>query len=106
MLETFTHETFSPHLGEPFRLALDGGGDLELTLIETTDLSRDGATGSQAQGNPAPRAPFSIVFRGPPTPIVPQRIYSLRHDRLGAFELFLVPIRPDTVGMRYEAVFA
>ena len=36
----------------------------------------------------------------------PQRIYRLRHDRLGAFEVFLVPIGPDAVGMRFEAVFA
>jgi hypothetical protein len=106
MLETFTRETFAPHLGEAFRLGLDGGGDLELTLIETTDLSRDGGTGSQAQGNPAPRAPFSIVFRGPRGTLLPQRIYPLRHDRLGAFEVFLVPIGPDAAGMRFEAVFA
>ncbi|HEX2325126.1 MAG TPA: hypothetical protein VHQ00_06980 [Chloroflexota bacterium] len=102
MLETFTRETFAPHLGETFRLGLDGGSDLELTLIETTDLSQPGA--SQAPG--APRAPFSVVFRGPREALLPQRIYRLRHDRLGAFEVFLVPIGPDAVGMRFEAVFS
>jgi hypothetical protein len=102
MLETFTRETFAPFLGETFRLGLDGGGDLELALIEATDLSQRGSP----RGPGAPRAPFSVVFRGPRETHLPQRIYRLRHDRLGAFELFLVPIGPDAVGMRYEAVFA
>jgi hypothetical protein len=51
------------------------------------------------------RAPFSIVFRGPPGVLLPQRIYRPMHDGIGAFDLFPVPIGPDDAGMRYEAVF-
>jgi hypothetical protein len=51
------------------------------------------------------RAPFSIVFRGPATPILPQRIYRLEHPAIGSFDLFLVPIGPDERGLRYEAIF-
>jgi len=32
---------------------------------------------------------------------LPQRIYRVEHERLGAIDLFLVPIASD----RYEAVF-
>jgi hypothetical protein len=41
------------------------------------------------------------VFRGGPTPPLPQRIHALEHPRLGRLELFLVPIGPET----YQAVF-
>jgi hypothetical protein len=41
------------------------------------------------------RAPFSLEFRGGPDPPLPQRIYRLEHDELGAIEIFLVPIASD-----------
>ena len=49
---------------------------------------------------------IAALFRGPMTPLLPQRIYPLEHAQLGVFELFLVPIGPDQHGMCYEAVFA
>jgi len=45
------------------------------------------------------------VFRGPEGVPLPQRIYRMEHPDIGAFDLFVVPIRPDDKGMRYEAVF-
>jgi hypothetical protein len=45
------------------------------------------------------------VFRGPKKPELPQKIYKLEHDKLGTFELFLVPIGLDKEGMRYQAIF-
>ena len=70
MLETFTRETFAPHLGETFRLGLDGGSDLELALIETTDLSQPGASavwraGAGGRGQARAKRPcgFSTVSR-------------------------------------------
>ena len=37
---------------------------------------------------------------------MPQLIYSLEHATLGTLEVFLVPVGPDAVGMRYDAVFS
>ena len=89
-LAGFTVDTFTAHLGDTFRV-----GDLDAELIEAT------------RHGPAPtRQQFSLVFRGPSEPVLPQRIHPLSHPVLGAFELFLVPIGPDAGGMRYEAVFA
>ena len=105
MLERFTIATFAEHLGETFHVdpgAGDAGQFLEMALIETTDLSA--GEGKRVAGS-GRRAPFSIVFRGPATPILPQRIYRLDHPGIGPFEIFLVPIGPDEAGMRYEAVF-
>ena len=98
MLETFTVATFVPHLGEPFHIRLDAPDPLEVVLIEATELGGGGA-------RPGRRTPFSIVFRGPRAPLLPQRIYRIEHDAIGTFDLFLVPIGPDPEGLRYEAVF-
>jgi hypothetical protein len=105
MLESFTLQTFAPRLGEAFRLRLGAGETLDLTLIEATDLGGGPAPAPDQGAAGPPRRPFSVVFRGPPGVPLPQRIYRLEHDRLGAFDLFLVPIGPDAAGMRYEAVF-
>src|SRR5262245_51924381 len=98
MLESFTLATFAGRLGETFRVQGVAEAPLALELIEATDLS----SGSQPPGR---RAPFSIVFRGPPAPCLPQQIHHLEHDAIGAFDLFVVPIGPDAQGMQYEAVF-
>jgi hypothetical protein len=38
--------------------------------------------------------------------VLPQGSYPLGHQELDGLELFLVPIGPDSLGMRYEAAFA
>jgi hypothetical protein len=98
MLDTFTIETFTPRVGEAFRIVVD-----EQLQIET-QLSEVHPWGPGAAKN-RPRAPFSLVFHADPRTVVPQQIYRVEHDAMGAFELFLAPIGPDENGMRYEAVF-
>lgn len=91
---TVTVETFAPRVGESFRLAADeGSGDL--TLVECERLG----------GSVLEREPFSLVFLGPREPILPQKIYRLAHDDLGALDIFLVPISQDAEGARYQAIF-
>ena len=97
MLESRTIDDFSGRLGERFVLELGEGGEVETELIEVTAL--DAGPESDA------RTPFSIVFRGPHEPVLPQRIYPLRHDQLGTFGIFIVPIGRDADGVRYEAIF-
>lgn len=97
MLENLTYGDFADRVGETFRLEAPSG-PLPLTLLEATSLARG--------ENPGPRrSPFSLVFRGPFQPALPQRIWPLEHAALGRLEIFLVPIGPDGGGMRYEAVF-
>lgn len=91
MLEIFSAETFVPQLHEQFSL-VDESGRLDIELVEVTQLGT---------ATPERRAPFSLVFRGPESPTLPQRIYRLEHAGLGTFELFLVPVGPG----RYEAIF-
>ncbi len=101
MLETFTVATFAEHRGDTFRISPDSSRSIEVELIEVTDLSERSGRAT-AEGR---RRPFSIVFRGPSNILLPQRIYPMEHDTIGAFDLFLVPIGPDAQGLRYEAIF-
>jgi len=95
MLEHLTAADFSPHLGDRFRLHADDATTLDAELIEVEE------------GEPAgsDRASFSLVFRGPSEPMLPQRIYRFDHDELGTLEIFIVPIGADEAGVRYEVVF-
>jgi len=96
MLDKVTKQTFEPIKGGVFELVL--GEDRTIPL----ELSAVLGTGLQGA---ASREQFSLHFRGPSTPVLPQKIYRLQHPSLGALDIFLVPIRRDASGMTYEAVF-
>jgi hypothetical protein len=101
MLETFTHATFAPLLGQTFHCRVSPAAGVDMHLIAAHLLTPDTTSQEQAQR----RLPFSLLFRGPRGIVLPQRIYTLSHTTLGTFGLFLVPIGPDAEGMRYEAIF-
>ena len=100
-LETLTVEAFQPRVGERFRIRPSPDTDIPAELIEAPPLGAAGAAGTSPG-----RVPFSLSFRAPRTPVLPQRIYEVAHDELGSYEIFLVPIGPDDGGMVYEAIFA
>jgi hypothetical protein len=103
-----THRDFAALVGDSFEMAVldETGGATVATvateLIEATESSALGGSGPAGQT----RKQFSLVFRGPAAPVLPQGTYRLSHAELGELDLFLVPIGPDAEGMRYEAVFA
>lgn len=91
-------EQFAPLRGERFVLQLPDGGELGAELVEASALNM-----APFQG----RQPFSLLFKGPRAPLLPQSIYALRHaTQPEALELFLVPVSADAGGVCYEAVFA
>jgi hypothetical protein len=94
-LEALTASDFAPLLHSRFRVAADDSESFDAELIE---ISEGAARGPR-------RAQFSPVFRGGPSPPLHQRIFRVEHDELGALDIFLVPLGPDDVGQRYEAVF-
>ncbi len=95
MLAELTHEDFARRLNDRFRLHTDTTSH-ELRLFQVKPLG---------VGMPGGRQPFSLLFRAPPDALFPQMIYRIEHDRMGALDLFLVPIGPDQHGMVYEALF-
>jgi hypothetical protein len=96
VLEGLTVERFAPAVGDAF--ALHGATPEPLRL--TLEAARPGDSPGQCT-----RAPFSLSFRGPAEPVLPQRIYRLEHAGLGTLEIFLVPVAHDATGTEYEAVF-
>jgi hypothetical protein len=96
-LATLTIESFGGHVGEPFRLA-GADGEVDVVLADAQSLGPPPA--------PEVRAPFSLVFAGPPQPIFPQGTYRLEHPELPALELFVVPVTPGADGARYQVIFS
>ncbi|MFL6227316.1 MAG: DUF6916 family protein [Pyrinomonadaceae bacterium] len=93
-IENLTHESLTENLNTKFRVTVGEGEPREIELIEVSEQMRVGAFER-----------FSAIFRGATDSLLPQGTYSLEHERLGACELFLVPIAREADGFRYEAVF-
>jgi len=97
-LADLTHGDFEKHLNRKVPVRHEAG-ETEMELVECRKL------GPRA-GVPGMREPFALLFRGPMKPLLPQRMYEFRFDGLGPLEIFIVPVGPDELGMRYEAIFA
>jgi len=97
MAIAFTEKEFSQHVNTKFELKLDGQ-EIELELVEVKGYLPQAheQTGMER---------FSVFFDGPGSIRLPQSLYSLQHERMGEFEIFLVPISGNEQGFRYEAVF-
>lgn len=98
-MDTATYEHFQPLLGTGFALQVPAGDPLPTTLVEALALGTPPVDGRQA---------FSLLFLGPPSPVLPQSIYGMVHEAAAvpAMELFIVPVRASREGIYYEAVFA
>jgi uncharacterized protein DUF6916 len=101
-VQWLTHGQFVDRVSETFEVRGDSVAAVTLTLAETSVSDAPGGTGPDG----TERRQFSLLFRGPADPILPQRTHRLEHADLGALDIFLVPLGPDSEGMRYEAVFA
>jgi len=86
-------ETFAAQINTTFLVKPAADLTVELRLIESNDKSVSG------------QEMFSLIFRGPEETFLPQHIYQIEHDRIGSFDLFIVPVGRDEGGYRYEAIF-
>lgn len=100
-IEWLTYEHFAGREGEPFEVTV-GEDTLATVLASASESTESGGPGPQGEQ----RRQFSLVFRGPVTPMLPQATYRVAHAELGELELFLVPIGSGDEGVRYEAAFA
>jgi hypothetical protein len=89
-----TKTVFEENLNSRFWLLDERAEPYALDLIEL------------ANGHSTPRQEqFSLRFRGDRNQVFPQRIYPMKHEAIGEFDLFLVPVGRDDSGTFYEAVF-
>lgn len=95
MLENLSLATFTALLNTDFRIFRNSDEPaVVVKLAKAVDL---GSTSRQEQ--------FSILFCGLPEQPLGQGLYRLDHDRLGSFDLFIVPVGRDAQGYQYEAIF-
>ena len=91
-----TEAEFSKHVNTKFHVAVEPPVDLELTEVKSYLSKAHEETGMER---------FSVFFLGPGDRFLAQHTYSFEHEQMGTFELFLVPVKQDQNGFRYEAVF-
>jgi hypothetical protein len=98
IIPEFAPADFHPLAQSLFHASIGEAPAVDLKLAEIALLP-------SPPGAPRPN-PFSLLFLGPPSPILPQKIYRFSHPSLGEFDLFIVPVGPAPGGaMRYEAIF-
>lgn len=91
MLDNLKYEEYADELNTKFIVAETS---IELELIEVTDKK---STHQQEM--------FSLIFLGAKDNFLEQKIYKLRHEKLGEGDLFLVPVAEKSDGYQYEAGF-
>ena len=94
MLDVLSYDELAAQVGTKFRV-LDAAP--ELLELELTSIT-------ERQGN-RQQEYFSLIFRGTGELILPQKIYRLEHEQLGAGALFLVAVGMTEHGVEYEAAF-
>jgi len=95
MLKDVGKTTLLPWLNAKFQVSDSSGARTELRLQEIADGPSDSRI-----------VQFSLFFLGPSEPLLPQAIYRFEHPETGPIEMFIVPVRKDEKGVRYQAVFS
>jgi hypothetical protein len=93
-LGSVTSQTFAEQLNTKFMIESGPSDAEEMELIEATE-----------KPSPARQEQFSLVFRAPSHTVPNQGQYTMKHEKLGVLELFLVPVGKDDKGLYYEAFF-
>lgn len=94
MEASLTHEEFGRNANTKFQVEVDENTTVELDLIEVSELKI------------YPRQEeFTLLFRGPLNAFLDQGVRNFKHDQMGEFELFIVPIKQDADGFYYEVIF-
>ena len=96
-MATLTEAEFSKHVGTEFYVKLPQG-EAKLTLADVKGYLPESAEEKKMER-------FSAFFDGPADAPLNQEIFQMRHDTMGEFDIFLVPIRREAGEFRYEAVF-
>lgn len=94
MTDELTYEAFTNNMRSKFQVTVDPDRTVELKL---TEVSERKLCPGQEQ--------FTITFQGPGDVFLGQGMRLFTHEVMGAFDLFVVPIRQDADGIYYEAVF-
>ncbi len=92
-----TLDVFLPLVSTSIPIESAGGMGGEVRLLEAKPLGPASDEG--------PSGPFVLVFLAPVSADVQQGMLRLRHETLGALDLFVVPARRTEEGVCLEAIF-
>lgn len=98
MPEALEHTHFEGHTGETFRL--EGGGNAAALVLHEVEL---GDFGVKLEGL---RKPFTLIFRGPREPVLPEGMYALAHEAFEGVTIYVSPIVTFGDHQDYQSVFA
>lgn len=94
MTSRLEYDAFAANINTTFGIQLENADAVEAELTQISDHLL------------SPRQErFAIVFRVSNDTLLGQGMRRLQHEKMGEFELFLVPISKDENGTYYEAVF-
>jgi hypothetical protein len=92
-------------LHTPFCIQAASGKTIKVTLAEVKMRVEKPPKPGRRPPPDAANENFSLFFSGARSELLPQNVYSVSHETLGQFDLFLVPIctrNPDRID--YQAV--
>ena len=99
LVEKLTFASFAPLIQTRFQVEFNPERSVELELTAATEIQPPGGPEKLSQ------EAFSLLFTGPETPFLPQGTYWFRHDRIGRFILFLVPVGKQAGQIEYQVIF-
>jgi len=98
MSEPLQSTDFQPHLDQIFCIHLDNATSMDLQLVSVTELGAESQAGF--------RNPFSLHFLGTVSQqYLQQHTYQMVNEKMGTFDIFIVPLGVEAGRMRYEAIF-
>ncbi len=101
-LQKLSFQTFASQLNSSFQVKLADASVVPLKLVEVTRGTSQKSAGPKG----ITYEQFSLVFTGPLAPSLDQRVHALQHERIGQFDVFMVPVvSRDTSVMHYECIF-
>ena len=92
--EFLTRDRFAENLNTNFDVLCSDGQTFTLKLAEVSKLKLSNRTEC-----------FSLLFESPLDWFLLQGMHTLKHERMGTFELFLVPVFKEETCFVYEALF-
>ena len=94
-IEKLKKSSFDPHLNTKFEVNTEIEGMVEVELVDVADHNRENMES------------FSLLFKGPKDKFFDQRLYKVKHAKMGELDLFLVPVVSEKQdAFYYESVFS
>lgn len=95
---------FTSLVGQKFTVSVRANTKVTFTLAKVTGGTSIVYHGPKRMANAPAGQSFALVFYGPRTPALSQKVYSFTHSKLGQFSLFIIPVKADQNGQHYEAI--